>query len=49
MPDWHQKARLLHQADPGMEYLTLALKLQTELGVMVSGRQVKEVLEQDAA
>ena len=32
-----------------MAYATLALMLQTELGVMVSGRQVKEALEQDAA
>jgi predicted P-loop ATPase len=46
VPDWHQKARLLHQADPGMEYLTLALKLQTDSGVNVTGRQVRNLLEQ---
>jgi predicted P-loop ATPase len=47
-PDWHQKARLLRSADPAMAYATLALMLQTELGVNVTGRQVKEVLERDA-
>jgi predicted P-loop ATPase len=47
-PDWHQKARLLRSADPAMAYATLALMLQTELGVNVTGRQVKEVLEQDS-
>jgi hypothetical protein len=31
-----------------MAYATLALVLQTELGVTVTGRQVREVLEQAA-
>jgi hypothetical protein len=48
-PDWHQKARLLRSADPAMAYATLALMLQTDSGVNVTGRQVKEVLEQEAA
>jgi predicted P-loop ATPase len=47
-PEWHQKARLLRDADPEMDYLPLALKLQTDCGVMVTGKQVREVLEQDA-
>jgi predicted P-loop ATPase len=49
VPDWHQKARLLRSADPSMAYATLALMLQTDSGVNVTGRQVREVLEQDAA
>jgi predicted P-loop ATPase len=48
VPDWHKKARLLHQADPAMAYATLALRLQTESGVTVTGRQVRQVLEQAA-
>jgi predicted P-loop ATPase len=47
-PDWHQKARLLRAADPAIAYATLALMLQTELGVAVTGRQVRQVLEQAA-
>jgi hypothetical protein len=45
-PDWHKKARLLRSADPAMAYATLALKLQTDLGVTVTGRQVRNLLEQ---
>ena len=48
-PEWHQKARLWRQENPAMAPSSLALKLQNELGVMVSGRQVKKVLEQEAA
>jgi predicted P-loop ATPase len=47
-PDWHKKARLLRSADPAMAYATLALMLQTELGVNVNGRMVRQVLEQAA-
>ena len=46
-PEWHQKARLLRDANPDMDYLPLALKLQTDCGVMVTGKQVREMLEQD--
>jgi predicted P-loop ATPase len=49
VPDWHQKARLLRSADPAMAYATLALMLQTDSGVNVTGRQVREVLEQEPA
>jgi len=42
--EWHQKARLLRAADPAMACATLALKLQTELGVTVTGRQVRDLL-----
>ena len=45
--EWHQKARLLRAADPAMACATLALKLQTELGVTVTGRQVRDLLAQE--
>ncbi|MCP9913736.1 hypothetical protein KBZ07_10035 [Cyanobium sp. BA20m-14] len=48
-PEWHQKARILRDADPEMAYSTLALNLQTDLGVVVTGKQVRQVLEQKAA
>ena len=47
-PDWHQKARILRDADPEMAYSTLALKLQTDLGVIVTGKQVRQALEEAA-
>ena len=47
VPDWHQRARLLRAVDPAMACATLALKLQTELGVTVTGRQVRELLAQE--
>lgn len=46
-PEWHQKVRDFYAADPSMAYSTVALKLQTELGVKVSGRQVRAVLASD--
>ena len=44
-PEWHQKARILRDANPELAYSTLALKLQTDLGVTVTGRQVRQALE----
>jgi hypothetical protein len=46
-PEWHQKARLLRDANPDMAYNTVALHLDIDYGEKVTGRQVREVLEQD--
>jgi hypothetical protein len=46
-PEWHQKARLLRDANPEMAYHTVALHLDIDYGAKVTGRQVREVLEQD--
>jgi len=46
-PEWHQKARLLRDANPEMAYNTVALHLDIDYGEKVTGRQVREVLEQD--
>jgi hypothetical protein len=35
----------LRAADPALAYHSLALKLQTDLGVTVTGRQVRLALE----
>ena len=48
-PEWHQTARSLRAANPSTAYNTIALELQTSLGIVVNGRQVREAIERDAA
>ena len=42
---WVEHARDMKTANPLMAFATVALNLQTDLGIKVDGRQVKKALE----
>ena len=44
-PSWIERARDMKTANPLMAFATVALNLQTDLGIKVDGRQVKKALE----